>query len=72
MARRKRPARSEPAQIPHRRGHDRCRDHRVGDWRRRSHSLADIYAYLRSIPPAPDFKTVPLLNGMMTTASTQR
>jgi len=34
--------------------------------------LADIYAYLRSIPPAPDFKTIPLLNGMMTTASTQR
>ena len=34
--------------------------------------LADIYAYLRSIPPAPDFKTIPLLNGMMTTASAQR
>jgi mono/diheme cytochrome c family protein len=33
--------------------------------------LADIYAYLRSIPPAPDFKTIPLLNGM-TAASTQR
>jgi mono/diheme cytochrome c family protein len=24
--------------------------------------LADIYAYLRSIPKAPDYKTVPLLN----------
>jgi mono/diheme cytochrome c family protein len=34
--------------------------------------LADIYVYLRSIPPAPDFKTIPLLNGMMTTASAQR
>jgi len=34
--------------------------------------LADVYAYLRSIPPAPDFRTIPLLNGMMTTASTQR
>lgn len=34
--------------------------------------LADIYAYLGSIPPAPDFKTIPLLNGMMTTASAQR
>jgi mono/diheme cytochrome c family protein len=34
--------------------------------------LADIYAYVRSIPPAPDFKTIPILNGMMTTASAQR
>ena len=34
--------------------------------------LADIYAFMRSIPPAPDFKTIPLLNGMMTTASPQR
>jgi mono/diheme cytochrome c family protein len=34
--------------------------------------LADIYAYLRSIPQPPDFKTIPLLNGMMTTASAQR
>ena len=34
--------------------------------------LADIYAYLRSIPPAPNFKTIPLLNGMMTSASAQR
>lgn len=25
--------------------------------------LADIYAYLRSIPPAPDYTTVPLLSG---------
>ena len=34
--------------------------------------LADIYAYVRSIPPAPNFKTIPMLNGMMTTASAQR
>ena len=34
--------------------------------------LADIYAYLRSIPPAPDFKTIPMLNGMMTTAPARR
>src|SRR5437762_10603026 len=34
--------------------------------------LADIYAYMRSIPPAPDFKTIPLLNGMITTAPAQR
>jgi mono/diheme cytochrome c family protein len=27
--------------------------------------LADIYAYLRSIPAAPDFTTIPLLNGML-------
>ncbi len=27
--------------------------------------LADIYTYLRSIPPAPDFTTIPLLNGML-------
>ena len=25
--------------------------------------LQDIYAYLQSIPPAPDYKTIPLLNG---------
>jgi mono/diheme cytochrome c family protein len=25
--------------------------------------LADIYAYLQSIKPAPDWKTIPLLNG---------
>jgi len=31
--------------------------------------LADVYAYLRSIPPAPDFRTLPLLNGMMTPAA---
>jgi ubiquinol-cytochrome c reductase cytochrome c subunit len=30
--------------------------------------LADIYAYLRSIPPAPEFKSIPLLNGLITTA----
>jgi len=34
--------------------------------------LADIYAYVRSIPPAPDFTTIPILNGMMTTPSPQR
>jgi ubiquinol-cytochrome c reductase cytochrome c subunit len=34
--------------------------------------LADIYAYMRSIPPAPDFTTIPMLNGLMTTASAQR
>jgi mono/diheme cytochrome c family protein len=33
--------------------------------------LADIYAYVRSIPPAPDFKTIPMLNGMMTAAPAQ-
>ena len=27
--------------------------------------LADIYGYLRSIPPSPDFATIPLLNAMM-------
>ncbi len=25
--------------------------------------LQDIYAYLQSIPPAPDYKTIPLLSG---------
>ena len=25
--------------------------------------LADIYAYLQSIKPGPDYKTIPLLNG---------
>jgi hypothetical protein len=34
--------------------------------------LADIYAFLRSIPPAPDFKTIAVLNGLLTSASTQR
>jgi len=34
--------------------------------------LSDIYAYMRSIPPAPDFKTIPMLNGMMTPASAER
>jgi mono/diheme cytochrome c family protein len=34
--------------------------------------LADIYAYLRSIPPAPDFQTIPLLNDMMTIPSVPR
>ena len=32
-------------------------------------ALADIYAHLRSIPPAPDYKTIPLLNQMQSTAS---
>src|SRR5262245_18902866 len=27
--------------------------------------LADIYAYLRSIPPAPDFTSIPLLNALL-------
>jgi mono/diheme cytochrome c family protein len=27
--------------------------------------LADVYAYLRSIPPAPDFKSIPLLNELI-------
>jgi mono/diheme cytochrome c family protein len=35
--------------------------------------LSDIYAHLQSIPKAPDFKTIPLLNQMQTTAAnTQR
>jgi mono/diheme cytochrome c family protein len=34
--------------------------------------LADIYAYLRSIPAAPDFTTIPLLNGMMTAPPARR
>jgi ubiquinol-cytochrome c reductase cytochrome c subunit len=34
--------------------------------------LADIYAYLRSIPPAPEFRAIPLLNGLMTTAAPPR
>lgn len=31
--------------------------------------LIDIYAYLQSVPKAPDFKTIPLLSGMQNTAS---
>lgn len=31
--------------------------------------LADIYAHLQSIPKGPDYKNIPLLNGMQTTAS---
>jgi hypothetical protein len=27
-----------------------------------SEDLADIYAYLQSIPKSPDYKTIPLLN----------
>jgi mono/diheme cytochrome c family protein len=34
--------------------------------------LADVYAYLRSIPPPLEFKAIPLLNGLMTTASPPR
>ncbi len=34
--------------------------------------LADIYAYLQSIPKAPDYKTIPLLTGMQNTASNTR
>ena len=26
--------------------------------------MADIYAYIQSVPKAPDFKTIPLLAGM--------
>lgn len=33
--------------------------------------LADIYAYIQSIPKAPDFKTIPILSGMSNTASNQ-
>jgi mono/diheme cytochrome c family protein len=33
--------------------------------------LVDIYAYIQSVPKAPDFKTIPLLNGMSATASNQ-
>ena len=31
--------------------------------------LIDIYAHLQSVPKAPDFKTIPLLSGMQTTAA---
>jgi ubiquinol-cytochrome c reductase cytochrome c subunit len=31
--------------------------------------LVDIYAHLQSIPKAPNYKTIPLLTGMQTTAS---
>jgi mono/diheme cytochrome c family protein len=31
--------------------------------------LIDIYAYLQSVPKAPDFKSIPLLSGMQTTAA---
>ena len=34
--------------------------------------LADVYTYLRSIPPAPDFKAIPLLNELMAIPSTRR
>ena len=34
--------------------------------------LADIYAYLQSVPKAPDFKTIPLLTGIQNTASNAR
>jgi len=35
--------------------------------------LIDIYAYLQSVPKSPDFKAIPLLSGMQTTAAnTQR
>ncbi len=33
--------------------------------------LVDIYAYIQSVPKAPDFKTIPLLSGMSTTAANQ-
>jgi ubiquinol-cytochrome c reductase cytochrome c subunit len=31
--------------------------------------LIDIYAHLQSVPKSPDYKTIPLLNQMQTTAS---
>ena len=31
--------------------------------------LVDIYAYMQSVPKGPDFKTIPLLSGMQSTAS---
>ena len=31
--------------------------------------LIDIYAYMQSVPKGPDFKTIPLLSGMQSTAS---
>jgi mono/diheme cytochrome c family protein len=34
--------------------------------------LADMYAYMRSIPPAPDFTTIPILNGLLTIAPAPR
>ena len=33
--------------------------------------LIDIYAYLQSVPKAPDFKSVPLLSQQITAAKTQ-
>jgi mono/diheme cytochrome c family protein len=32
-------------------------------------NLVDIYSYLQSVPKAPDYKTIPILNQMQTTAS---
>ena len=34
--------------------------------------LIDIYAYLQSVPKAPDFKNIPLLNQMQSTAVNTR
>ena len=31
--------------------------------------LTDIYAYIQSVPKAPDYKSIPLLTGMQNTAS---
>ena len=31
--------------------------------------LVDIFAYISSVPKSPDYKTIPLLNGMTSTAS---
>src|SRR6266446_4031074 len=33
--------------------------------------LIDIYAYLQSVPKAPDFKSIPLLSQQITAANTQ-
>src|SRR5262249_15544762 len=48
-----------------------------GDMRQYTHNvlpdqdLADIYAYIQSVPKAPNFKDIPLLSGMGRTASAQ-
>jgi ubiquinol-cytochrome c reductase cytochrome c subunit len=34
--------------------------------------LIDIYAYLQSVPKAPDFKSIPLLSQQITAANTPR
>lgn len=34
-------------------------------------SLVDIYSYLQSIPKGPDYKSIPILSGIQSTASAQ-